>query len=257
MNKRIALITGGTRGIGFGVALALAREGFDLVLCGVREEEAVTKALGPLRAEGAEVLYTTCDVGDAEARSAMLDEIRKHYGRLNVLVNNAGVAPQERKDVLEADEDSFEWVLKTNLQGPYFLTQAVAKWMIAQHDANTNYSGCIINISSISATVASPNRGEYCISKAGVSMATQLWALRLAEFGIGVYEVRPGITETDMTSGVKEKYDRLIAEGLVPQLRWGQPADTGKAVASLARGDFPYSTGQVIRVDGGMTIPRL
>jgi 3-oxoacyl-[acyl-carrier protein] reductase len=255
--KKVALITGGTRGIGFGVAQALAREGFDLAVCGVRDEAAASESLDALRKTGAEVLYAACDVGDPHARAAMVDKIKSTFGRLHVLVNNAGVAPKQRVDVLEASEESFEWVLKTNLQGPYFLTQTVARWMIEQQTADASYTGCIINVSSVSATMVSPNRGEYCVSKAGVSMATQLWAVRLAEHRITVYEVRPGVTATDMTAGVKEKYDRLIEEGLIPQRRWGYPEDTGRVVASLARGDYAYSTGQVILVDGGMTIPRL
>jgi 3-oxoacyl-[acyl-carrier protein] reductase len=257
MSKRIALITGGTRGIGFGIASSLAREGLDLAVCGTRDEAAAGEALDALRAEGAEVLYCQCDVGDTEARAAMLARIAAHYGRLHVLVNNAGVAPRERLDILEAHEDSFEWVMRTNLQGPYFLTQAAANWMLEQRHTDPDFKGCIVNVSSISSTVASPSRGEYCVSKAGVSMATQLWATRLAEYDIPVYEVRPGITMTDMTSAVKEKYDKLISEGLVPQLRWGEPEDTGKSIAALVRGDFPYSTGTVIMIDGGLTIPRL
>ena len=257
MSKRVALITGGTRGIGFGIASSLAREGLDLAVCGVRDEAAAGEALDALRAEGAEVLYCQCDVGDTEARAAMLARIAAHYGRLHVLVNNAGVAPRERLDILEAHEDSFEWVMRTNLQGPYFLTQAAANWMLEQRHTDPDFKGCIVNVSSISSTVASPSRGEYCVSKAGVSMATQLWATRLAEYDIPVYEVRPGITMTDMTAAVKEKYDKLISEGLVPQLRWGEPEDTGKSIAALVRGDFPYSTGTVIMIDGGLTIPRL
>ena len=160
-------------------------------------------------------------------------------------------------DILDAAEDSYEWVMKINLQGPYFLTQAVARWMIEQKQRDAGWRGCIINISSISATVASTSRGEYCISKAGVSMATRLWAARLGEFDIPVYEIRPGVIATDMTAGVKEKYDKLIAEGLCIQRRWGQPDDIGRAAAALARGDLAYSTGQVVMVDGGLTIPRL
>ena len=255
--KRIALVTGGTRGIGLGIATSLARENFDLAVCGVRNESDASDALKTLRDEGAEVLYCQCDIGSPTARATMIEKIRSHYGRLNILVNNAGVAPKKRLDLLEAEEESFEWVIKTNLQGPYFLTQTAANWMLEQQSGDPDFKGCIINISSISAAMASPGRGEYCISKAGLSMATQLWAARMGEFNIPVYEIRPGITATDMTSGVKEKYDNLIAEGLIPQARWGEPQDTGKAVAALARGDFPYSTGQVIMVDGGLTIPRL
>ena len=256
MNK-VALIPGGTRGIGFGVAQQLAEAGFDLVVCGMRAADQVTEAIDALKAFGVDVLYCACDVGNAEARATMLEAIRSHYGRLNVLVNNAGVAPKQRLDVLEATEDSFEWVIKTNLQGPYFLTQAVANWMVEQKKDDEDLEGAIINVSSISATVASPSRGEYCVSKAGVSMATQLFAARMGEFNIPVYEVRPGITATDMTSGVKEKYDALIADGLCVTQRWGTPEEVGKAVCALAVGSFPYSTGQVIMVDGGLTLPRL
>lgn len=255
--RPVSLVTGGTRGIGFGAAESLAREGFDLVLCGMRPADQVQDVVESLKSYGGDVIYCACDVGDPAARASMLEQIKSHYGRLNILVNNAGVAPKERLDILEANEESFEWVVKTNLQGPYFLTQAVANWLVEQKKSDSTFKGAIVNVSSISATVASPSRGEYCVSKAGVSMATQLFAARLAEYDLPVFEVRPGITATDMTAGVKDKYDALIAEGLVPQLRWGVPEDTGKAVAALARGDFAYSTGQVIMVDGGLTIPRL
>jgi len=255
--RRVALITGAGRGIGLGIARALAAEGCDIVVGDVHPQEAVAGALDELRGLGAEVLYCIADVADREARSRMLDQIRERFGRLNVLVNNAGVAPKVRADILEATEESFDWVMSINLKGPYFLTQAVANWMIAQRKESPDFQGCIVNISSISATVASPNRGEYCISKAGVSMATKLWAARLGEFGIPVYEIRPGIIRTPMTEAVTEKYDRLIAEGLTIQPRWGFPEDVGRAVAMLVRGDLPYSTGQVIMVDGGLTIGRL
>jgi len=255
--KRVALITGGARGIGLGVSKSLAADGFDLAVCGVREATAAAESLRELRELGAEVLYCRCDVADAAARAKMLAEVRGRFGRLHVLVNNAGVAPKVRADLLQATEESFEYVLRTNLQGPYFLTQAVARWMLEQQQAGGEFRGCIINISSVSATVASVNRGEYCISKAGISMATQLWAARLGEFAIPVYEVRPGIVKTDMTAGVVAKYDKLIREGLLVQPRWGIPDDVGKACAMLARGDLPYSTGQVLMVDGGMTIARL
>jgi NAD(P)-dependent dehydrogenase (short-subunit alcohol dehydrogenase family) len=167
------------------------------------------------------------------------------------------MAPRERRDILEATEESFDEVISTNLKGTYFLTQLAANWMIEQKKADVNYAGAIVNVSSISATVASINRGEYCVSKAGLSMTTQLFATRLGEFNIPVFEVRPGVIDTDMTAGAKEKYDKLIAEGLTLQRRWGFPEDVGKVVAALASGSFPYSTGQVIMVDGGLTIPRL
>ena len=255
--KRIALVTGGSRGIGFGVAQCLARDGFDLAVCGLRDEAAAAEALAALRKLGADVLYVPADVSNASARRQLLDAVKQRFGRLHILVNNAGIAPKVRADVLEATEESFESVLKINLQGPYFLTQAVANWMIRQKKAEPAWRGCIVNVSSISATVASVNRGDYCISKAGVAMATQLWASRLGEFDIPVYEVRPGIIKTDMTAGVTAKYDKLFDEGLAIQHRWGQPDDVGKAVAMLARGDLPYSTGQAIMVDGGLTVQRL
>ena len=255
--KPIALVTGGSRGIGLGCALALAKSGFDLAIAGRRPEAECAAALTCLHQAGAEVLYAICDVADAAQRDSLLAAVKSRYGRLNVLVNNAGIAPRERRDLLDATEESFEQVVRTNLQGPYFLTQATARWLVAQKQADAAFRGCIVNVSSVSATVASVNRGEYCISKAGVSMATQLWAARLAEFSLPVYEVRPGVIATDMTAGVQAKYDRLIADGLIPERRWGQPGDIGSAVAALARGDIPYATGQVLVLDGGMTIPRL
>jgi 3-oxoacyl-[acyl-carrier protein] reductase len=255
--KRVALITGGSRGIGLGIARSLANAGFDLAINGVRNEKEVLQALQDLRQLGADVIYCQGDVGDEDARKTILEKIKFHFGKLNVLVNNAGVAPKERKDILEATEESFEYVVRTNLTSSYFLSQSAANWMISQKETNQDFKAVIINISSISATVASVNRGEYCIAKAGMSMSTQLFAVRLGEYNIPVYEVRPGIIATDMTSKVTEKYDKLINEGLCVQKRWGLPEDVGKAVASLATGDFPYSTGQVIMVDGGMSIPRL
>jgi 3-oxoacyl-[acyl-carrier protein] reductase len=255
--KRVALVTGGARGIGLGVARALARENFDLAVCGVRDATAAAPSLAELRQLGADVLYAQADISDAAARGKLLEAVRKKFGRLHVLINNAGIAPKVRADVLEATEESFERVLKVNLQGPYFLTQQCAQWMIGQKKAGPDWRGCIINISSVSATVASVNRGEYCISKAGVSMATQLWAARLGEFDIPVYEIRPGLIHTDMTAGVQAKYDKLIAEGLLAQSRWGVTEDVGKAAAMLARGDLGYSTGQVLMVDGGLSVRRL
>jgi 3-oxoacyl-[acyl-carrier protein] reductase len=258
MNPRpVALITGGSRGIGFGCARELARAGYDLAVAGRRPEAACRPALETLREARADVFYAVCDVADRFAREALLEGVRARFGRLHALINNAGMAPRTRNDILEADEADFEEVLRANLQGPYFLTQAAARWMIAQQQADAAFRGCIINISSISAATVSLNRGEYCISKAGVSMATQLWAARLAEYGLPVYEIRPGIIATDMTAGVKAKYDRLIAGGLVPERRWGEPEDVGRAAAALARGALPYTTGQVITIDGGLSIPRL
>ncbi len=255
--KRTALVTGAARGIGHGIAMALAAEGYDIAVADVMDEAKASENMDKLRKPGADVLYCRCDISSAADRAAMLDGIRRKFGRLNVLVNNAGVAPAVRADILDATEESYERVMKINLQGPYFLTQASARWMIEQRKADPGYAGCIVNISSISAAVASVSRGEYCISKAGISMATKLWAVRLAEFNIPVYEIRPGIILTDMTAVVKEKYDKLIAEGLLLQKRWGLPEDIAKAVAMMARGDIAYSTGQVVDVDGGFSVSRL
>ena len=203
------------------------------------------------------MIYVKADVAELAEHQRLVDAIRTEFGRLDVLVNNAGVAPESRADILDATAESFDRLIKINLRGPYFLTQAVAEWMIEQRRADASYRGCIVNVSSISANVASVNRGDYCISKAGVAMATQLWAVRLAEFGIDVYEVRPGIVATDMTAGVKEKYDQLIAGGLTLEKRWGEVSDIGRAVAMLARGELPYATGQVLTLDGGMHLRRL
>jgi len=255
--KRVALITGGSRGIGYGIALLLAEAGYDLVINGVRDAAAVTSQLKALEEKGSRVLYCKANISSREDRTGMLDEINAFYGRLDILINNAGIAPRERKDILDASEESFTELIDTNLKGPYFLTQSVARWMITQQNERKDFLGCIINISSISAVVASVNRGEYCIAKAGVSMATQLFAVRLAEFNIPVYEVRPGIIHTDMTAGVTDKYDKLIDGGLTLQKRWGFPEDVGKAVLALVESYLPYSTGQVINVEGGMLIQRL
>ena len=257
MGPRVALVTGGTRGIGLGCADALAREGWSLALCGLRPEGEAEPALRGLRALGSEVLYLQVDVGDDDAPQRLVGAVASRFGRLDLLVNNAGVAPRERKDLLEATPESFDRVLRTNLRGPYFLTQAAARFMVEAGAPAAPGARSIVFVTSVSATVASVNRGEYCLSKAGLSMASALWAARLAEEGISVFEVRPGVIRTDMTAAVAERYDRLLQDGLALQRRWGTPEDVGRAVAMLARGDLPYSTGQVITVDGGLTLPRL
>jgi len=254
---KTALITGGSRGIGFGIAESLAKEGFDLAINGVREEVKVAEALDQLRAYGVRVIYCQGDISSQESRKGIIDKVKGQFGQLNIMVNNAGVAPKERNDILMASEESFDYVIGTNLKGTYFLSQLAANWLIDQKKADGQFAGCIINVTSVSSTVASTNRGEYCIAKAGLSMVTQLYAARLGEFQIPVYEIRPGVIATDMTSGVTEKYDKMFSDGLAIQERWGMPEDIGKAAAGLARGDFPYSTGQVIMVDGGMTLQRL
>jgi 3-oxoacyl-[acyl-carrier protein] reductase len=256
-NAKVAIITGGSRGIGFGVAKELASAGFRIAINGRREASEVADALAQLKSSGGDALYCRGDVANLDDNAQMLAEVRQRFGRLDVLVNNAGVAPNVRADILDAGSESFDRLISINLRGPYFLTQGAAKWMIEQKKNDPPFRGCIVNVSSVSATVASVNRGDYCISKAGIAMATQLWAARLAEFGIDVYEVRPGIIATDMTAGVKEKYDALIAGGLTVERRWGTPQDVGRAVAVLARGELSYATGQVLNIDGGLTLSRL
>ncbi len=258
MSKKVALVTGGGRGIGFGICEKLAKEGFDLVLSGRSDASKVADAVTQLKELGAEVLYCSGDVSSADDRAQMLVEIKERFGRLDVLVNNAGVAPKVRADILEATEESFEWIMKINLQGPYFLTQACANWMIEQKKVEQSFAGCIVNVGSISATVVSPNRGDYCISKAGLGMMNSLFAARLGEYAIPVYEIRPGIIKTDMTAGVTEKYDNLIDNtDLLVEKRWGVPEDIGKLTAAMVRGDMPYASGQVVYVDGGLTMKRL
>jgi NAD(P)-dependent dehydrogenase (short-subunit alcohol dehydrogenase family) len=254
---KTAIITGGGRGIGLGIAQALAFEKYNLMIVGVRPADQVSDAITQLKSTVTAVHYCQADISIAADRQKLIDETKRTFGRLDVLVNNAGVAPSVRADLLEAGEESFDRLISINLKGPYFLTQLAARMMIEQKKSERDFRGKIISVSSVSATVVSTNRGDYCISKAGVAMSTQLWAARLAEFGIDVYEVRPGVIATDMTAGVKEKYDAMFANGLTLEPRWGQPADVGKVVAMLARGDLPYSTGQVLTVDGGLTQRRL
>jgi len=255
---RVALVTGGVRGIGLGISEALAREGFALAVCGTRPADAAAPQLEALQRHGGEILYIQADVAQGADRARLLDAVHTRFGALHVLVNNAGVAPQVRADLLEATEESFERVMRINLQGPYFLTQAAARWMVEQRRADAAFAGCIVNIGSVSAEVASVSRGEYCVAKAGVAMMTRLFASRLGRDGLSVYEVRPGIIRSDMTGPVQAKYDALIADSdLLIQKRWGEQEDVGCAVAVLARGEFPYSTGQVVYVDGGLSVQRL
>lgn len=253
MSQRTALITGGTRGIGLGIARALARDGWSLALSGLRPREDVAGVIEELTQAGASAEYWPADVGSAVDRARLLQSVVDRFGTLDALVNNAGRAPRVRADVLDATEDSFVEVMGTNLRGPYFLTQAAARLLI---EKKSPASG-IVFITSVSAEMASINRGDYCVSKAGLSMAVKLFALRLAEHGIPVYEVRPGIISTDMTARVRDVYDRRIAAGLIPEPRWGEPEDVGRAVAALLRGDIRYATGTTINVDGGLSIPRL
>jgi 3-oxoacyl-[acyl-carrier protein] reductase len=254
---KTALITGGSRGIGFGIAEALAKRGYGLAINGVREEVHVQEQLDVLRKYNVDVIYCQGNIGDQADRKKIISKAFNHFKGIEVLVNNAGVAPKMRKDILELDEESYDRLMDINLKGTFFFAQQVAQQMLLEKQRNPTYNACVITITSMSAEVASINRAEYCMSKAALSMMTKLFAMRLAEANIPVYEVRPGIIKTDMTSGVKEKYDKLIQEGLTLEKRWGTPEDIGRIVATLASGEIPYATGQVITADGGLTISRL
>jgi 3-oxoacyl-[acyl-carrier protein] reductase len=255
--RPVALVTGGTRGIGLGIARHLAREGWDLLLSGLRPSTAVSPVIEELQGLGSDATYVVADVSDPAARTALAGVARSRHGSVHALVNNAGRGPRVRADILEATEESFEELMRTNLQGPYFLTQAVARDMVARRAVDDTFRAAIVFVTSVSAEMASTGRGEYCVSKAGLAMAARLFAVRLAPAGIPVFDVRPGIIATDMTAGVRETYDRRIADGLVPEQRWGQPEDVGRAVAALLRGDVPYATGTILHVDGGLSMPRL
>ncbi|MDR1384956.1 MAG: 3-ketoacyl-ACP reductase [Planctomycetaceae bacterium] len=254
---KTALVTGGVRGIGWGISEALAKNGWQLAVCGTKNAEMVADKKSELEKFGPKVKYYQCNVAESSNREKMLIAIQHDFGAIHLLVNNAGVGARVRADLLEMTEENYEWLMKINLTGPFFLTQEIAKLMIAQKSKTPDFSGCIINLSSISAAVASVSRGEYCISKAGVSMATKLWAVRLAEFGFPVFEIRPGLIKTDMTEAVTEKYTKLIHDGILLQPRWGLPSDIGQTVVTLASGGLPYTTGQVIMLDGGMLVERL
>lgn len=262
MDHPVALVTGASRGLGRGIALELAKAGFSVGInyAGNRkaaeETQAACREVAPSNEQQFEIFQA--DIGRREDRERLSEEVWKTFGHLDALVNNAGMAPRVRADILEASEESFEELIRVNLQGPYFLTQRIARQWVEQKLLSRIPGGFkIVFVTSISADTASTQRGEYCISKAGLAMAVKLWASRLAEAGIQVYELRPGIMATDMTAGVKAKYDALIEQGLVPQKRWGTPEDVGKAVRSLLEGNFPFSTGSVIHVDGGFHVSRL
>jgi len=262
-NKPVALVTGARRGIGRGIALHLARDGFAVVINCVTQDDpngevgayGIKKTIED--AGGTAEVYRA-DVANAAERAAMVDFAAERFGRIDLLVNNVGVAPRQRTDLLEATEESFDWVMNINLKGPYFLTQLVAKRMLEWKQAGVVDTPRIVFITSISAYATSPARGEYCVSKAGLVMAMQLFADRLGKHDIPVIAISPGIIETDMTAAVKEKYDRLILEeDLLPTCRWGTPEDVAKVVSIFARGDLDYSTGQQIEVGGGFDIRRL
>ena len=258
----VALVTGASRGLGRGIAVALAKDGLGVAIHYASNRQAAEETLAECRAaapdKGAQFVLVSGDVGRSADRQRIVDETLGACGRIDALVNNAGIAPRERRDITEATEESFDELIAVNLKGPYFLAQAVARhWL--EHKGESRLPGGykLVFVSSISAYMASITRGEYCISKAGLAMATKLWATRLATEGAQVFELRPGLMATDMTAGVKEKYDRLIAEGLVPQKRWGTAEDVGLAVCALLRGGFPFTTGDVINIDGGFHLQRL
>ncbi len=256
-NKKTAIITGSGRGIGRGIAIQLAKSGWNIIVNDVHDPQPPAETLGLVRSEGSDGATIMADITSAVDRERLVSETLEAFGRIDLLVNNAGIGPRQRLDILEITEESMDEVLKVNLIGPFFLTQLVARKMIELVDQKIIENPKIVNIGSISAFTSSTSRAEYCISKAGVAMVTLLYADRLAAQGINVYEIRPGIIETPMTSGVKDKYDKLIAEGITPIKRWGQPVDIGKAIVCIAEDYLPFSTGQVINVDGGFHIHRL
>lgn len=255
-SRRQALVTGGGRGIGRGIVLALAAAGWHVAINFRSNREAAEEAAAAARAAGGEATLVPGNIADPASRADVAAATLDACGSLDLLVNNAGIAPRQRAHLLEMTEDSYDEVMDVNLKGPLFLTQELARHMVARA-SDGDRPGQIINIGSISGFTSSPNRSEYCISKAGMTMMTALLADCLSEWGINVYEIQPGVIETDMTSGVKGRYDALIADGLTPIPRWGQPEDIGKAVAAIAGGALPFSTGEVIRVDGGFHLHRL
>ena len=258
MEMKSALVTGGSRGIGRGIAIELACAGCRVAINFVRDSGAAEETLSFVRSAGGEGFTIQADIALAADRQRLVDEAFRRLGRMDLLVNNAGAAPAVRADLLETGEESFDRLIAVNLKGPYFLTQLAAKRMLQQDKDSAGLRGRIVTITSISAYAASVNRGDYCMAKAGLSMMTKLFADRLAAGGINVYEIRPGIIATDMTAGVKEKYDKLILEeGVTPIRRWGSPEDVGRAVRAIAEDRFPFSTGAVFDVDGGFHLRRL
>ncbi len=255
--NKVALVTGASRGIGRGIAVSLGQQGWTVVINFRGNVEAAAECVSLVESAGGKAQAIQGDVSIRKERDDLLAQVLMTFGRIDLLVNNAGMAPRQRVDVLEMTEESYDEVMNVNLKGPFFLTQAVARNMIELIQDGVMKGGQIINIGSMSAYVSSINRGEYCISKAGMGMMTKLYADRLAGENITVYEIRPGIIATDMTSVVTAKYDKLIAEGLTPIQRWGQPDDIGKICVAIAEGYLPYSTGEVINVDGGIHIQRL
>ncbi len=254
---KIGLVTGGSRGIGRAISLALAEKGWSVAINYRGGAQAAGETVQAIRAAGGTAQAIQADISQTADRARLVEETLAAFGGLDLLVNNAGMAPRVRADLLEMGEASYDEVMGTNLKGPFFLTQQVARWMIAHPARADGLPAMIVNIGSTSATTSSTSRGEYCLSKAGMGMMTTLFADRLAAHGILVYEVRPGIIETDMTAVVQEKYDRMIEGGLLPLSRWGKAEDVARAVVAIAEGGLPYSTGEVIHVDGGFHLRRL
>jgi len=253
----VALVTGASRGIGRAIAVELASAGYDIVVNFVSRPEAAEETAALIADEGRETLLAQADISSTEDRASMIEETRSRFGRIDVLVNNAALAPRERVDLLESSEEHYDRTLDVNLKGPFFLTQSVAGWMVEERLADPDRKLYIVNISSLSEYTSSVLRGDYCLAKAGLGMLTSLFADRLGEHNIPVNEIRPGIIATDMTAGAKEKYDKLFAEGLTPFRRWGQPEDVARAVRALVGGDFDFATGSAIDLDGGFHLHRL
>jgi NAD(P)-dependent dehydrogenase (short-subunit alcohol dehydrogenase family) len=257
-HKPVAVITGASRGIGRAIAISLASEGFDIAAIARSVDSEGMEILAPeIEKRGAEFFPVGLDISCTGCQTEVVSNILERYGRIDFLVNNAGVAPLQRNDLLEMTEESYNRVMNINLKGPFFFAQKIAKEMIWLKQQVSDYKPVIVFISSVSATLSSTNRAEYCISKAGLSMASTIYADRLSKENIRVYEVRPGIVQTDMTIKVRDKYDRMINEGRVPQNRWGIPEDIGRAIASIARGDWNFSTGMVFEISGGLNIHKL
>lgn len=254
--KKTAIVTGSSRGIGFAIAKQLGLDGYNIVMVATGPQEKNQAALDELKTQGIDCAYVQANIGSADDRKKILDGALAAFGRVDVLVNNAGVAPRVRADLLDMSEESFDYVVGINTKGNMFLTQLVAKQMISQEPVDGR-KGVIVNVSSCSSVVSSTNRGEYCVSKAGVSMLTKLYAARLAPEGILVHEVRPGVIATDMTTTVQEKYDRLIAQGAFPIARWGTAEDVANAVSLLCSDQLAYTTGNYLDVDGGFHIRAL
>jgi NAD(P)-dependent dehydrogenase (short-subunit alcohol dehydrogenase family) len=256
LNSPVALVTGSTSGIGKKVSIELSKNGYILAVNGTREKEKAKLVLNEIRKNEAKRIYIRADISKVKDRNKILNTLKESFGRIDLLVNNAGISPKIRDDILEEKEEEFERILAINLKGPYFLTQMIAKWMIQLKTQITDFNPKIINISSISAYTSSLSRGSYCVSKAGLSMMTKIYSDRLSGIGINVYEIRPGIILTPMTKPLKEKYDKLISQGLLPIQRWGVPNDVAKAVVAIAKNCFPYSTGEVFNIDGGFHLKR-